>query len=243
MNRFFLVFAILVLLGYLVFATLYFKDNREAKVCTNFKVLVKDSIHKQFIQTIDIELLLKKAKLHPVGKPLSEINTMEMEEAISVNRLVKSVDVFATHNGSIVANIYQRNPVMRIISNKDGSYYIDSERERMPTSQNYTVYLPLATGDITEEFAKSELYDFVMFISDKPSWDAWIEQIVVDRNNKVKIIPRAGDFKVAFGTLDNYKEKLDKLKLFIDKGLSVVGWNRYSEVNLEYNNQVVCTLK
>lgn len=243
MKRFLLVFAMLVLLGYLVFAALYFKDNMEQKVCVNFKVLVKDSIDKQFIQTKDIELLLKKAKLHPIGKALADINTMEMEEAISANRLVKSVDVFATQNGSIVANIYQRNPVMRVISDRDGSYYIDSERERMPTSQNYTVYLPLATGHITEEFAKNELYDFVMYVSNKSSWDVWIEQIVVDRDNKVQIIPRAGDFKVALGTLDDYKEKLDKLKLFIDKGLSAVGWNRYSEVNLEYHNQVVCTMK
>ena len=243
MKRFLLVFAMLVLLGYLVFAALYFKDSMSVKMCENFKVVVKDSINKQFIQTKDIDLLLINAKLHPVGKPLADINTMEMEEAISANRLVKSVEVFATHNGSIVANIHQRNPVLRIISDEGGSYYIDSERERMPTSQNYTVYLPLATGHITEEFAKNQLYDFVMYISNKSSWDVWIEQIVINKDSKVHIIPRAGDFKVSLGTLDDYEEKLDKLKLFIDKGLSTVGWNRYSVVNLEYNNHVVCTLK
>jgi cell division protein FtsQ len=56
-------------------------------------------------------------------------------------------------------------------------------------------------------------------------------------------VPRAGDFKVKLGSLNEYEEKLDRLKLFIDKGLNVVGWNRYSEVNLEYNNQIVCTLR
>lgn len=243
MKRFFLVLAIITLLGYLVFATLYFKDNTQEQVCQNFKVLVKDSIDKQFIHVRDIEQLLKKANLHPIGKPLAEINTMEMEEAIIANKLVKDVNVYTTLNGTIVASIYQRNPVLRIMSHQEGSYYIDSDRERMPTSQHYTVYLPLATGHITEEFAKTDLFDFVMYISDKSSWDAWIEQIVVDKNNKIQIVPRAGDFKVTLGTLDDYKEKLDKLKLFIDKGLSTIGWNRYSEVNLEYNNQVVCTLK
>ena len=243
MKRFLLVFATLVLLGYLVFATLYFKDNTHDKVCENFSVLVKDSIDKQFIQTKDIEQLLKKEKLHPIGKRIADINTMEMEEAISANKMVKSVQVFTTRNGSIVASIYQRNPVLRVISHREGSFYIDSERERMPISQNYTVYLPLATGYITEEFAKTELYDFVMFVSNSSRWDAWIEQIVVDQYQKVQIVPRAGDFKVTLGSLDDYEEKLLKLKLFIDKGLGTVGWNRYSEVNLEYNNQVVCTLK
>lgn len=243
MKRFLLVLVIGVLFAYLVFAALYFKDNTQNKVCDNFKVLVKDSVDKQFIHSKDIELLLKRAKLHPIGKPLADINTMEMEKAISTNKLVKSVEVFTTHNGSIVASIYQRNPVLRIMSHQKGSYYIDSEREVMPISQSYTVYLPLATGYITEEFAKNELYDFVMYISADSSWDAWVDQIVVDRINKIQIVPRAGDFKVTLGTLDNYKEKLEKLSLFMDKGLNTVGWNRYSEVNLEYNNQVVCTLK
>ena len=225
-----------------MFASFHFKDNTPGKVCEQFKVLVKDSVNKQFIQAEDIEQLLKRAELYPVGKMLAEVNTMEMEEAISANKLVRTVDVYTTHNGSVIARVFQRNPILRIISHQDGSYYIDSERERMPTSLNYPVYLPLATGYITEEFAKNELYDFVKYISSN-SWSAWIEQIVVDRTDKVQIIPRAGDFKVTLGSLDDYVEKLDKLKLFIDKGLSTVGWNRYSDINLEYNKQVVCTLK
>ncbi len=243
MKKFLLVFTILALLGYLAFIAIYLDDNTQDKVCHSFKVLVKDSIDKQFIQAKDIEQLLRKAKLHPVGKPLSDINTMELEKAISTNKLVKSVEVFTTQDGAIIARIGQRNPVLRVISHRDGSYYIDSERERMPLSPNYTVYLPVATGFITEEFAKNELYDFVMFISHNPSWDAWIEQIVVNQNQKVQIVPRAGDFMVTLGTLENYEEKLDKLKIFINKGLNTVGWNRYTEVNLEYSNQVVCTLK
>ena len=206
-------------------------------------MLVKDSLDKKFIQTKDIETLLRKAKLHPIDKPLSSINTLEMEEAIMSNRLVKSVEVYTTQNGSVVASIKQRNPVLRVISNGVRDYYIDSEREVMPISPHYTVYLPVATGNISEEFAKNDLYDFVMFISKSPTWDAWIEQIVVVSNNKVQIVPRAGDFKVTLGSLDDYEEKLDKLKLFIDKGLNTVGWNRYSDINLEYNKQVVCTMK
>lgn len=243
MKRFLLVFAILLLMGYLAFTAFYFKDNVQDKVCENFVVLVKDSLDKKFIQTKDIENLLRKEKLHPINKPLSTINTLEIEEAILGNKLVKSVEVYSTLNGSIVASIRQRNPVLRIISNAEGNYYIDSERERIPISQHYTVYLPVATGNITEEFAKNELYDFAMFVSQSSIWDAWIEQIVVGQNQKVQIVPRAGDFKVSLGTLDDYEEKLSKLMLFIDKGLSTVGWNRYSEISLEYNNQIVCTLK
>lgn len=243
MKRLLLILIILAILGYLAFTAFYFKVNSQDKVCESFVVLVKDSIDKKFIHTKDIENLLNKEKLNPVGKTLSTINTLEMEETIYGNKLVKTVEVYATLDGSIVASIRQRNPVLRVIPHSDGSYYIDSEREMMPLSQHYTVYLPVATGQIDKEFAKNELYDFAIYISKNSKWNAWIEQIVVSSNHKVQIIPRAGDFRVNLGTLDDYEEKLDKLTLFIEKGLNKVGWNRYSEVNLEYNNQVVCTLK
>lgn len=243
MKRLLLVFTVLVLLGYLLFSALYFKNITYNQECTTFKIVVKDSADKQFVKAEDIERLLNKEKLHPLNKPLSEINTMEMEDAISRNQLVKSVEVYITQNGSLIASICQRSPVLRVVSNKDGGYYIDSKREKMPISQNYTVYLPVATGYITEEFAKNELYDFVMFVSDHPKWDAWIEQIVVNQNFSVQLVPRAGDFMITIGMLDDYKSKLDKLQLFMKKGLDKVGWNRYSEINLEYKNQVVCTLK
>lgn len=243
MKRFLIICAILLLLGYLVFSAFYFKSNQQDIVCKNFVVSVKDSLHKKFIQTKDIENLLRKEKLHPVDKPLSAINTLEIETAILTNRLVKTVEVYSTQDGTIVANIRQRNPVLRIISYGEGSYYIDSERERMPISQNYTVYLPVAIGNISEEFAKNELYDFALFVSKNPTWDAWIEQIVVGPNQKVQLVPRAGDFRVSLGKLDDYEMKLEKLKLFMEKGLNKVGWNRYSEISLEYNNQVVCTMK
>ena len=50
-----------------------------------------------------------------------------------------------------------------------------------------------------------------------------------------------GDFKVAFGKPGELSEKFDRFALFIEKGLNVVGWDRYSMISLKYDNQVVCT--
>ncbi len=113
----------------------------------------------------------------------------------------------------------------------------------MPVSPNFTVYVPLATGAVDEEYAQNELYDFAEFLNENPDWNAWVDQIVVKPNKDVELIPRAGDFRIVLGKLDNYSEKLARFALFIEKGLNVVGWNRYSEINLKYDNQVVCTKK
>lgn len=211
------------------------------RLCERFEVVVRDSSRIGFVRAGEIENLVKRYDLHPVGKPLSEINTLAIRDTILTNRLVESAEVFFTPRGGVVATIRQREPVLRVISDGQGSYYVDDDRRVMPVSSSFTVYVPLATGAIDEEFARNELYDFAMFLHNNSDWDAWIEQIVVRSNGDVVLIPRAGDFRIVVGSLEDYPAKLAKFTRFVDEGLNVVGWNRYSEINLKYDNQVVCT--
>jgi cell division protein FtsQ len=59
----------------------------------------------------------------------------------------------------------------------------------------------------------------------------------------VELTPTVGSQQIILGKIENYKENLEKLRLFYEKGLSKVGWNNYSVINLKYKNQVVCTKK
>lgn len=241
MKKFFLILASLLIIGYIVFSALYFKNTSRNQTCAAFEVNIKDSIEKQFVKASDITAVIKNKKLYPVGKSFAEINTLAIRDTILTNKLVKSAEVYTTSKGAIVANVYQKEPILRIISDTKGSFYIDNNREKMPISPSFSVYVPLATGAIDENFAKNKLFDFAVFLNDNPNWNAWVEQIVVKPNKEVELIPRLGDFKIVLGDLDDYPAKLAKFTLFIEKGLNVVGWNRYSEINLKYENQVVCT--
>jgi cell division protein FtsQ len=124
-----------------------------------------------------------------------------------------------------------------------GNFYVDKDRRIMPVSSSFAVYVPMATGEIDEEFARNDLFDFALFLHQNPDWDAWVEQIVVLPNRKVELIPRVGDFRIVMGNLDDYPAKLSKFVLFVEEGLNNVGWNRYSAISLKYDNQVVCTRK
>ena len=39
------------------------------------------------------------------------------------------------------------------------------------------------------------------------------------------------------------RKSSEKLKTFYEKGLNQVGWNKYSRISLEFNNQIICTKK
>lgn len=234
--------AVLVI-GYLIFSANYFRDSSRNQLCESFEVVIKDSVRTQFVLSRDIVNLVKRYDLHPVGKTFAEINTLAIRDTILTNKLVESAEVYLTPGGSIVATIHQREPVLRVVSSMNGNFYVDKDRRIMPVSSSFAVYVPIATGMIDEEYAQNELFDFAMFLHNNPDWDAWIEQIVVHHNRDVELIPRVGDFRIIMGSLDDYPAKLSKFVHFVEEGLNIVGWNRYSAINLKYDSQVVCTRK
>ena len=243
MKKVFIILIAAVVIGYLIFSTSYFRDMSRSRVCEDFSIVIQDSAHYRFVSTQDIMNLVKRYDLDPVGKTFREINTLAIRDTILSNKLVESAKVFITPGGSVKATVSQRKPVLRVISDMKGNFYVDNERRIMPVSGNFAVYVPVATGVIDEEFARNQLSDFALFLSSHPDWDMWIEQIVVRKGEEVELIPRAGDFRIILGSLDDYQAKLAKFARFVDEGLNVVGWNRYSAINLKYDNQVVCTKK
>jgi cell division protein FtsQ len=243
LKKFLLIVVALMTIGYLVFSAAYFRKLSRNKLCESFEVVIADSNRVQFVLTRDIERLVKRHNLHPVGKSFGDINTLAIRDTILTNQLVESAEVYTTPAGGIVAAIRQRQPVIRVITSQGRSYYVDQERRIMPVTPAFTVYVPVVTGAVTETMAREELYDFAMFLQRNADWDAWIEQIEVRSNDDVVLIPRAGDFSIVMGSLKDYPVKLSKFIRFVDQGLNVLGWNRYSEINLKYENQVVCTRK
>jgi cell division protein FtsQ len=111
----------------------------------------------------------------------------------------------------------------------------------MPVPNNFSAYVPIATGYIEESYAKQQLYEFALFLQKDKFWNSQIEQIYVAPNSDIELIPRVGNHQIILGKIEDYTENLTKLKVFYEKGLNNVGWNKYSKINLKYKNQVVCT--
>lgn len=74
--------------------------------------------------------------------------------------------------------------------------------------------------------------------------DADIAQIVAtgDKRSSLQlaIIPRSANVTVDLGTTEDLERKLATLRRFYDKGLSRIGWDKYSKISLRYDGQVVC---
>jgi cell division protein FtsQ len=209
-------------------------------ICQDFQVDVVDTLERHYITNDEILNLLKNAGLSPLGKELSTINTAGIEEKLQNNQLIKKAECYKTVDGTVRVKVYQRMPFMRVFSIK-GNYYIDSEGEIMPIPRNFAAYVPVASGYIEKEYAKTQLYEFALFLHKDKFWNAQIKQIYVAPNGDVELTPAVGNHRIILGKLEDYKKNLDKLRVFYEKGLNKVGWNCYSVINLKFNNQVVCT--
>lgn len=242
MKKVLVIIGLCLLIGYLLFAAFYFEDKPKDGLCTKFEVVIKNAdASRQLVNTAEIEKMVKDKGLNPQGKAIKDINTNAIEEVILTNQLLKKAEVYVTNNGTIKAAIEERKPILRIISSTGENYYIDTEGNKMPLAKGFAAYLPVATGSIKEDFAKGDLYNFALFLCNDEFWNAQIEQIVIQPDQDIRLIPRVGDQQIVLGRLNGYKEKLDKLLTFYKKGLNETGWNKYSVINLKYDKQVVCT--
>ncbi len=190
---------------------------------------------------------------------LDSFNVTDLERKLSKNSSIKEVQVFKTVDGNLNIEVKQRRPIVRIFS-KNESYYIDENGNLMLTTSKYTSRLLVVSGEINEPFinrykfsyasledslkAKTRLddiYKMAKFIDESEFWKAQIEQIYVNKVYDFELVTKVGNHKIVFGGVDNLESKFEKLMFFYKKGLSKTGWNEYSELNLKYKNQVVCT--
>lgn len=241
MKKILVIIGLTLLVGYIIFAAFYFQKTPDDQVCTHFEVIIADESTDNMVEIDEIEKYIDAKGLNPYGKLIKDINTYNIEKAIISNKLVKSAEVYQTSNGRIRAVVKNRKPIFRVITNSGENYYIDSEGERIPLSRNFSADLPVVTGEVKERFAKTDLLAFIEYITANKFWDAQIEQIVIQPNGEIKLVPRVGNHIIILGEIEGYKEKLNKLESFYEKGLKEVGWNRYSIINLKYDKQVVCT--
>ncbi|MBP3331258.1 MAG: hypothetical protein J6K90_01650 [Tidjanibacter sp.] len=93
-----------------------------------------------------------------------------------------------------------------------------------------------------------KLIKFVRHISNDAFWDSEIVQICVSQSSngpsdepEVELIPRIGDNVIMLGTLDDFKDKMERLHSFYINAQSWEGWQTGGYLNLKYDNQIVCT--
>lgn len=233
---------LILLAGYIVFATIAFCNKPADQVCKGIRLEMRDSLKTGYMTTTDVVSLLKQKSLDPTGLLLDEVSCRAIEKVLDEVPLIAQSECYKTIAGYVVVEVECRRPILRVIANSGDNFYIDEQGEVIEHIARPT-YIPVATGHVSREFAQKELLTLAQFLHADDLWNAQIEQIYVISNEEIELVPRVGDHTIVLGRPGNYAYKFSKLRTFYEKGLSEVGWDRYSRINIDYNNQVVGTKK
>jgi cell division protein FtsQ len=85
-----------------------------------------------------------------------------------------------------------------------------------------------------------DVFYLVEYINRDDFWSAQIDQVFVDRHDEIDLIPRVGNHVIHLGSPGEFEKKLKYLRVFYDKVLPEVGWDRYKSISLAYKDQIVC---
>lgn len=237
-----LLLTLVLLAAYLVIAVTVLNGDPGAVACKGVELTVCDNMQYGLVTQKDIDALLKRKELYPVGRSSDEINVRAIEDTVASYPFVKSAECYLTTGGTVKLDIRQRIPLLRVMTAEGRDYFIGSEGELLATPGR-PVHVAVATGFIDEAFARKELYELAKFLHGDAFWEAQIEQINVTARKELELIPRVGNHVLFLGKPGSYNEKFTKLRTFYEKALNEVGWNKYDRISIEFTNQIICTKK
>jgi cell division protein FtsQ len=227
-----------LLLAYFPVMLSFVSVSRRSTVCSDVKVVVKDSLSMRFVDSEEIRASLIKKYPEMLGFGLNHINFNEVEDYVTKHKAVKSCEVYETLKGVVHVEVKQHVPMLRLFTS-DGSYYLDKEGDRIPVSKRYAARTLVVNGTIPHDL--NDLLNVGRFITEDEFWNAQFEQIYIRRNNDYILVPRVGDHQILLGPPVRVAEKLRNLRALYEQGLSPTEWNDYKWINLKYKNQVLCS--
>jgi len=241
---------------YLIIIPVYIARSTSANPCGGIEINITDSSDYHFVTKKQLLNLVYGKTERIVGKPLGDISVDEIEKRINLLKEIKKAEVYITIDGVLHVYVDQRNPIMRVIPDNGGDFFIDDEGIVMRRRNLYTPRLHVVGGNVNISSAMlngisvldtsikrsilKDIYRIVSYVNENTFWSAQIDQIYVDNSDEIDLIPRVGNQLIHLGTAENFEGKLRNLEAFYDKVLPEVGWNKYSSINLEYKDQIVC---
>lgn len=230
------------------------------KACTTVRIDIDRGGNIVYMQERDIKNWMTLHGIAPQKTPLMQINASHIETVLRQNRYVRDAQVYTTPDEVLHIVVEQRTPILKIINTRQQTFQLDENGVEMPVNPDYKARLRVASGyiplvprygsdvtqlsDTSSRVLLKKLFDIHAYLSEDPLWDALFEQIYVNRNFEIDLVPKVGAQIVELGTVKDradLEQKLFRLRLFYENAMKGQDWQRYSTLNLRYKNQVVAT--
>lgn len=213
--------------------------GEDSSICRHLTIRIEDGRERQYVEAGEMIVLLRQQQLYPVGKPMRQIPLQQIEEAVLSHTMVRTAQCYATGDSTIVVRLTQRIPLLKVTTATE-SYYVDTDRERMPLSAKVNAEVIAVTGRVGERMAKDEIADFVLWLKDNTYWSVRIVRIDIMEGKQLLLYQADQQPRIVLGRLEGYEDKLHRVRLFQETlPVKLPDAPTYKELDVRYKGQVV----
>ncbi|NNC94152.1 MAG: hypothetical protein HKN92_01230 [Chitinophagales bacterium] len=221
-------------------------------ICKNVKIDIDYTEGLGFIDEEGVRNAMSRSGISTlVGKEIKNIDLSSIEQELDKDPFILKTEVYSNTAGDVIVKVYQKRPIIRLINKNRVSFYLTENKHLMPLSDIFTLRLLVVSGNIRtgisgidseEKLLFEKLIHLADFIERDPFWKAMISEVEVVNESDFSIVPIVGKHKVEFGDIDaSMEEKFKNLKILYKEGMKYTGWTQYKNINLKFDNQIVCT--
>lgn len=227
---------ILALALILIGGLFYSANSINSKRSVNNIIIEFESSNKLFITK---DSILKLIPTDYSDKNSIDINDIEL--TIDSNGFIKKSEAYVSIDGDFIIELKQRNPIGRIISGTS-TFYIDDESKIMATSKLHSSTVPVIFN-LADSLNYDRIYKISHLIYNDEFLNKNVTRINFSSNNYITLNFRNYDFDLIIGEYKNIVKKIKNFKAFYYRSINNGALNKYSKINLQFENQIVCSKK
>ena len=215
--------------------------------CSGYSVNIKGATKNLFVDEKDVVKIIAKGTNGQIkDQPVTAFDLHQLEQLIEKNVWIKDAELYFDNNELLHVNVEEREPVARVLTTADKSFYVDAEGMMMPLSDKMSARVPVFTGfpDKKQLIRKdsillNDIRETAVFINNDPFWSAQVSQIDINADREFEMIPLVGNHIVKLGKGEEVEEKFNRLYVFYKQVLSKTGFDKYKTIDVQYAGQVV----
>jgi len=238
--------------------------SAQQKVLGTPKIAIHAEDENAFLTKPELLARLQLGKLFRRNMTANELNVHRIELAIAAMAEVKTVDVYKHIGAAWEIKLELRKPIARIFNLQGQSYYLDQDGFMMYRSALHTARTLVFSGHILDTYnprlhcdfinnsnLKSsqkigQIYRISNYVCNDPLMHKLIGQVYLEADGDFILIPLLGEQQIVFGparSTEEVSDKFERLKHFYKEALPHEGWNKYKEISVTYEGQIVCRKK
>ncbi|MBQ0016072.1 MAG: hypothetical protein KBT04_03740 [Bacteroidales bacterium] len=191
---------------------------------------------------------------------VKDIDNHAVSESVMLSPYIEHCHTYVSIGGTIVVKARQRRPILHLYYDKN-ECYIDQNGQCVPLSTEGYAEVMVANGHfrqkikqlpstlsvaewandtIKSQYDITRLWTLAHFIDQEEGYRDMFDQIYIETNGDLILIPKLGTHTINIGDPENLTEKFRQLIALYKQALPIVGWNTYKTINLKFKGQAVC---